>query len=540
MLRPNLQRSIGRVGGVVLLVLSAVGGAAAFAAQPIGSAAESARAEKDPSLTDLLNRCAGLAVEDRYAEALDGIIAAFETHPDSAWDLNTFWGALIRGFEWFGRLSDDEQERVLARYAKPRSGQGKTQAPLFNQLTDWMHDVLPATSLKSPGGKLALATWYWQAGHHARAVAYGMGVFQTSPDTLAGQTAMMALVAGQYFRCGHEGALRTVQMAVRLAPNGQTTGWGICRVVLYLCDRRQVERAKAFCREVRTAAPGTLASAVADQALGMIGDIEAMAYPQALERMWELRAYAMPGPAKDILGTLLPGIASPTDLKALEAQERVDELTRAAQKEVEWRRDPLRTALAHVVLAHCAFLRAKPNQAVEHYQSALDTNHPDVEEYVLAQLGELLSRSDPPRAIECLERLRRRHGGGAAGWEWQDKALAELYQSQGRYEEALQTYRDLEERCRKRCTLVDVRSDWMSASVVACLRGLGRDQEADDLAEEVLRGHHYDAPIETLTDGQLSDLHFLLNRMGRNQEAEQYRQEQSRRQKAIESRTSRR
>jgi len=80
----------------------------------------------------------------------------------------------------------------------------------------------------------------------------------------------------------------------------------------------------------------------------------------------------------------------------------------------------------------------------------------------------------------------------------------------------------------------------MSASVVACLRGLGRDQEADDLAEEVLRGHHYDAPIETLTDGQLSDLHFLLNRMGRNQEAEQYRQEQSRRQKAIESRTSRR
>lgn len=517
-----------------------IGGATAFARQPVEPTAGASPGGKDPSLKDLLNQCAGLAEENRYAEALDGIIAALETHPDGAWDLNTYWGALMRGFEWFGRLSDDEQDRVLARYAKPRSGQGKTQAPLFNQLTDWMHDVLPGTSLKSPGGKLALATWYWQRGHHARAVAYGMGVFQTSPDTLAGQTAMMALVAGQYFRCGHEGALRTVRMAVRLAPNARTTGWGICRVVLYLCDRRQAERAKAFCQEVRAAAPGTLASEVADQVFTLIGEIEAMAYTEALERMWGLREYAMPGPAKDILGTLLPGIALPTDLKTFEARDRLDELMWAAREEVEAQRDPLRTALAHVVLAHCAFLRGKVNQAVEHYQSALDTNHPDVEEYALAQLGSLLSGSDPVRAIECLERLRRRHGGGLAGFESQDRQLADLYLKEGRYEDALRVYRDLEERCRKGCTLVDVRSEWMRASVVACLRGLGRDQEADGLAEEVLRRHHYGAPLETLTDGELGTLSILLKKMGRDQEAEQCNREQSRRRGTLGSQTSRR
>jgi tetratricopeptide (TPR) repeat protein len=495
-------------------------------AEPEGVTGLPAGQATSPQL--LLEQAYKHADANEYQRGLDVIITALESHPDSAWDRKDYWNAVVKGFEWFARLPDAERERMMGKYGKPKTGSGKTEAPLFNQMTNWMHDLLPGTPLKSPGGKLVLGTWHWQSGNYTTAVAYALGVLQARPNSLAGQTALTALIGAQYYGCDKTGALRTIRLGAKLAPNTPTTAWAICRGVLHLCAQNDVETAKGLCTEILQASTGTLAGSVAGQMYDLIGEIEGMAYKDALERMWRLRDYAVPGPASDVLRTLTMGIDPMKHPRDLEAQERIESITYAAQDEIDTGKDPLRRACAFLILGYCANVKGETRKAVEFYQTAVDTGQEGTEEYALAEMGRILFSMDVKRATEVLERFRKNHGG-SAGSEPLHELLGMCYQRQGRYAEALKIFQDLESHCNRGQAMVDVRGDRLTARMAGCLRGLGRHEEAERLAARILERHSFGAAPDKLGGEELGELFGLLKEMERTDEANRLEQEMFRR-----------
>ncbi len=468
------------------------------------------------------------AAEGRLAQAIEAALAAFETCPDAAWDRETYGRTLAKTFEWFGKASSSERERLFSKYTARGKRGGKAEDPLSNQLTRWMHDAVPSTSLKSLASKLAIAGWNWQMGNKSLALAQGIAVLQQYPESLAAEFAIMGLVTAQYYGCDRQGIFRTVRTAVKVAPNNRATGWAICRLAFAECSQGRTESITQLCSDVQSQSRDSLAAQVAGEIALIIEYLESSAYEQVFDRLWGIREYCTPVPADDILETLSMRADWARHPMDPAVKHRLDALAGAAKAEADSHPDPQRRGCALLVLGHCANVQGQTSKAVEFYEKAVDTGQPGTAEHGLAQLARLLSDTDPNRAIRCMEQFRDRFGK-STGSEVYLKNLAHLYRKQGRFEEGLALFEELERQSGKGHAMVDIRDERLIAGKVGCLRGLGRHEEADKLAEPLLKQYRYSAALKDLADDDVGNLYPILAEMGRSEEAERCKQELHRR-----------
>ncbi len=481
-----------------------------------------------PPLDELLADAQTLIKQGDHADALRTIIRALEQYPDKAWDPEAYKDALEDALGCFLKMSDGDRQRLMDQYEGGSPEPGSSSVPPLRDLTNWLRELIPLTSLKSPGGRFCLGAMNFVQGNYARAIAYGMAVLQQAPDSRASEHVIIGLMAAQYYRLDPAGALRTVRVAANVAPNNRATGWAVCRGVLYLCAHNQAEQAKELCGKIQATAPGSVAADVAARMARLIDEIESMAFGSAFETMWGVRQYAIPGAAGEALDALAMGISWLRWRTDPACGERLDALMRAAKAEAASAADPQRRACALLIQAHCYQRRGLKKQSAELFQRVVDTRQPGLEEYALGQLGRDLARFDRKRAIAALERYRDRCES-SAGSSPHVRRLARLYRLEGRYEEALKLFERLEDRCRRGQAIVDVRGDSLTAEKVGCLRGLGRDAEANVLAEPLLRRHRHGTPLDELNAKELGELYGLLKKMCRDEEAAVFEKEMLRR-----------
>lgn len=479
--------------------------------------------EERPALADVLAQAHAIADSGRPADALRKLFAAFEDYPDDAWAPDDFRRILNRVQDWFAKLPKSERRTLLAEYQGTHAPGSASGAPL-QQLTAWLSETAPGTSLRSPGARLAYGLCNFVEGNYLQFIASAMGVFQQAPNSVAAGYAIVNLMGMQYYRFDTQGMYRTVRVAAGVAPDNPRTAWALCAFTMYLCSKGQSQAARDLCGEIRRNAPETLVARVADQTLGLLDMIESQAYSAAIDRFWQLRDFIIPIPGQYVLGTLAMGIDWDRWRTDSGAKQRIDLLLRAAEAELSRNPDPQRRACALLIVGHCFQCQGNKRQAAEYFQQAADTGQPGAEEYGLSRAGRNWAGIDPKRAIAALERFRKTHGRGG-GAETSLALLASLYRKEGRYEEGLQLFLELEERCRSGQALVDVTSESLRAGIVGCLRGLGREAEAAALADPLLKNRGYGGDVKTIQDKQLGELYGLLKDMGRDQEAERMAQE---------------
>ena len=510
----------------VLASVVGLGLIACLGARPGVAHAEGVR--QSAQLAEQVRRGKTLFGEGKHTQAIRSLITTLEEQPDDAWTPELFQEAVKAAFDAFLRLSDDERNAVLAEYEDDGTRARKRTPPMVGTMTKWLRQLVPATSLKSPGGRLTLAAWNFVQGHHARAIAYGLGVLHQSPDSPATEYAITALVGMQYYSCDISGAMRTIRVVAKIAPNNRATGWAVCRGALMLCAYGYADRAETLCRQVQGIAPGTVGSRVADEMLRLIGEIDAMDYEAAFETLWRLRDRAVPGPASHLLRTLSMGIDWPHVHKDLESQDRLEALKEAVEAASENDADPHRRACALLVLAHCHQKQGLRKQSAKLFKRVLEADQPDLEEYALLEMACDLVHVNRKAAIVAFERFRDKYDG-SVGAAAHLPRLAKLYRRDRRYEDGLKLVEWLENRCRKGYTVVDVRGDRLTASKIGCLYGLGRDGEAEALAEPLLRRKGFHEPVESLTGESLGDLRALLDEMGRREDVARFDKERQRR-----------
>ncbi len=480
-------------------------------------------------LADSLAQAEVLAHEGRHADALRTVIMGLEAHPNEL-DHEGYDTVRRQTFDWFGKLSEAERSGLVSGYASTSGGETSGDGGLLAQFLEWLSTALPTLSIKTPGGMLVLAGWHRQLGDHLSCVAYAMTAFERGPRTSAGEHAVQVLMTWQYYGFDREGMVRTARVASKIDPDGWPAAWAVCRMVWHYGSRGRIDEAKQLCTDIQTSVPGSRAAGVAAQLSLVVRDVESMSYAPALDRLWDLREYFFDETdAEEIMDTIFLGIDWAKCRTDAESRHRIDELTRAAEAEARRADEPLRGASACLVLGELARRQGRRPEAVEHFQRAAESRHWAVEELALKQLGRLLYTSDPRRAIDCLERWRDRYQSRSVGNEVVFKRLAGLYQKEGRYQEALDLYQELERRCQAGQAVVDVSGRVLTSGIVGCLRGLGRHDEANALAGPLLERYGYGTPVEALTREQLGTLYLALTKMGRTEEAAELRREMRRR-----------
>ena len=487
------------------------------------------KGEGVPTLGASLTQGRALAEQGRYAEALRTVVDALEAHPN-ALDHGAYDRVRKETFKWFARVPAGERADLLAEYHGGSGSGGDVGGVPFAGLLDWLRSILPTTSVRSPDAMLVLSGWHHQLRNTLWSQCYAIVAFEQAPRSTAGEHAIQVLITWRYYGGDREGMARTARVAARVDPDGWPACWAACRMVVYYMSTRRIDEAKALCGEIRQiAGAGEAGQVVRDLEL-LIRDVEAQAFPAAMNRVWDLRRYLFDEvPAIEVFGTLCSGI----DWRRLrddpDGRLRRDRLTHALQTELERGTHPERRACALLLLGHIAQSQGRIDQAIEIYQRAVDTGFWVAEEYALGQMGRLLLPRDSARAAACFERKLERFGATAVGNEGNLEFLGAMYRKLGRYQEGLDLLLDVERRCDSGEAMVYVKGPYLMANIVGCLRGLGRYAEAEARAAPLLQPRGYGLPVGQLTRRQLGELWACLLDMGRDADAAVYRAEIDRR-----------
>ena len=475
--------------------------------------------EAGPPLDDVMAQVGGLEKQGAHGEALRTLISALEGYSDDAWDRKKYHRALQWAWGCFTELPKSQRRQLLNEYSV--SG-GDIAVPPLRDLVDWIRELMPSTTLTSLRARLPLAIWHHLEGNDGNFVGYALSIVEQSPDSLTAEYAIIYVVGVQYCRLERARMLQMARTAAKLAPNNRGAAWAICQTVLSFCSASQVDEAKALIAEVKTDAQGKLAGDVAIQLDALIGEIESSAYSAAISRLWELQPYLDPGPIEHQIDVLRIGIDWLHHRTDPASRARLAAIMQAGEQEAR-HPDPLRRAYGILVQARFHRRQGHKTEAAKFYKRAADTNQEGVCESALANLGYVLETINPDRAIEALEEYRRRWGYGEAA-EVPLTRLARLYRKQGRYQEGLSQFQELRRRAETGYAAVVQDTDRLAAGAAGCLYGLDRKDEADALAGPLLARHGYGTPSEDLHWKQLRRLSVLLEDMGRDEEAAQYRQ----------------
>lgn len=191
---------------------------------------------------------------------------------------------------------------------------------------------------------------------------------------------------------------------------------------------------------------------------------------------------------------------------------------------------PAGRALAKCILGTAYRVRGEYYRAAETFEDVLnDTQNGEdplirgaFEGYLVSQLGTVLAKYSPARAIPYLERFRAGHGLNA-GAEFYAITLGRAYLATGQAEKALEVFSWLENlRSSGQTIAAEELKGAIHSGLVASLDRLGRHAEAQALADPLLAKHGYGEPISSLSSAKRRNLVVLLNMMGRDEEAKEY------------------
>jgi len=482
-----------------------------------------------PSAEELLAQAQSLAEQGEHADALRTLMTMLEEYPDG---LDHGGYDLVRraSAEWFSRVPSADRAGLLAEYEGPSGGSAGSRGVPLGQLSEWLAALLPTTTVRTPGGMLVVAGWHRQLGNSFRMVLYATSAYEGAPRSVAGEHAIQVLMMWQFYGADKEGMAQTARVATRIDPEGWPAPWAVARMVIHYCGTGRVDKAKAFLDEIRATAGGTAPANVAGELRTLINDLETAQYRRALERVWQLREYLFnETPARHVLRMICMGVDWHPNHSGAPGRERVLRLTQAAEDEARRASDSRRRAAAWLLLGYSAMRQDDQASARACYQRAVDSGYWVAQERARAELGRLLYTSDPEQARDYFESYFEHHGATATGHEGLLATLADIHRRQGRYAEALEIYQEVDRRCRTGVAMRDARGRFLTAGMVGCLRGLGRQTEAEAMAAPVLVELGYGTPIEQLSGEHVGTLYPLLKRMGLPGEAERFKQELIRR-----------
>lgn len=491
----------------------------------VGALEQTARAS-EPSPAAAIARMNQLDDAGEHAAVLQTLIDSFEAFPDSAWDRKSYRRAFQHAWGCFTKLPKAERARLIAQYTATSAGEGDVSIPPLRDLTSWLDELSPSTPLRSLGARLALAIWHHLEGNNGRFLAYGLSIPEQAPDSLAADFAIVYVVGVQWFKFDYERMLQTIRTVAKLAPDNRATGWAVCRPFLLFCSVNKVDDATALARDVKTCAAGKLAGNVAADMEQLLAEINAMQYAAAIARLRGLEPYLDPGPARHLAGVFSVGTFGSGPFNP-PLMTRFQAIAQAGKDEAA-SNDPKRRALGLYIQASFTQRQGRARQAVELYRKVAAMNEPGFSESALTEIGRELAGYDPKGAIEALEAYRRRWGLGE-GSERHLLRLARLYRKVGRYQDGLDLFQEVSRRAGNQYAAGDVDRDRLAAGMVGCLTGLGRNAEADALAEPLFQKLGYDGNVKTVPLKNATKLYLVLMDMGREQEAKALNAESRRR-----------
>lgn len=433
-----------------------------------------------PIPEDILSETRALADKHLYVQALDDVMLGLETCPDGEWAHDDYWRALVRAYQWFGKVSPSDRASLLHRYANPAKAQGRTQEPFFNLLTRWMHDVLPGTSLQSPGAKLTLAGWHWQMGNYPAAFAQAMGVIQMAPNSLAAEYGARALILGRLYRHDFDAGSRDAQIVGGLMPNTKAAGWAVAQLNWWHGHQKRLDSARELNHRVINRSPGTLVSDVSATMLALIGAIEAGQYARAIELLEYVRPYNRLTEPRVILGTFTSHLDW-SQRRTPAVKVEIDELERAAIDTMANGSSPYQRKFARLLLARVYEAQWKTDEAVALLEPLTvreeDDDDFELRAHALAMIGVMLFKEKPRKALEALEAFADDY----MELPLSDNAiliLGALYLKAHRYQEALDAFRWVQDRNDAGVSLWPAPAEQVTAGMAGALWGLGRVGEA--------------------------------------------------------------
>jgi tetratricopeptide (TPR) repeat protein len=317
-------------------------------------------------------------------------------------------------------------------------------------------------------------------GDKVKALAYALNILRSHPESMAAEYAGAALVGTNLLRGKIRQARANARLVTRLIPRSPRTAFGIVYLNWYYCYKGQVDKAKELNDEVRRLAkPGTWAFRAARTMSRLIADLEEGRYLQAVERLHSLREVHYVGWFDPIILTFLRRIDwRNTDDPRV--RDEIDEVI-GVFSELLTGSDPYRSTFARLVLARVYHIQGKIDKAVELLEPLTIKKKKktgfDPRGYALWNIGRMLARRDPKRAIAILEEYYDgyKHGTGA------DRSLVilgALYLKSNQDEKALALFKWLDQRLKSGKWMMTANPSYIRAGLAASLLRAGRQEEA--------------------------------------------------------------
>jgi len=419
--------------------------------------------------------------------------------PEDQWDRKELEGFLKdMGYGWLSKLPKADQEAWL--------------------------DAHTAT-VKAPSSHLVVGFIEWKVGRRGQALARAAHILSAAPDSLAAGYAMMGVLTVHYHKGDLKAGTGALRSFINVAPNNPMVAWGLRCYVWTVCRKDQPQLAYGLIDDVLKTKPGTRVAQAATEmrnVLEAIGRRDYVSAFGALETIETSYWYEM------VLNDLVLTFVVPAK-KAEHRRQLIEAMTQIAATYPHIAARPL----AQCILATTYRVNGQSTEAAQVFEQAFketqEHSEPLIraafEGYLLSQLGVVYAKTDPERAIPYLERFCKRYGKNA-GAEFYHITLGRAYLQTGKPDKAHEVFSWLEDRRKSGETVAsDELKGAIQSGLVASLDKLGRQTEAQSLAEDLLRPHGYGQPASSLSAAQRHKLALLLDMMDRQEESQRYKAE---------------
>lgn len=434
----------------------------------------------------------------KFAEAADLGIAMLEAFPDSQWEpakLESF--VMDMGYGWLSKLPKTNQEAWLAKHA---------------------------SAVRSPSGHLVVGFIEWQVGRRSMALARAAHILSAAPNSSAAGAAMWGILASHYFRGDLKSAGAAIRSFIKIAPNNRRTASALCGYTWAMCGRRKPREAHEMIKLAVESGPGTVTAQMGGKLKTVLDAIGARDYAGAIGVLETFEIdYWKEAVLNDLVLTFVALAGNGSG-----QQQLIESMTEIAAGHA----DPAPRALAKCIKGRALRSQRQDALAIDTYEEVLRETQNDpnplirlaFDAFLHGQLGAVLLKHDVDRAIVYLERFRAKHGKTDGGGDFYTIKLGCAYIKAGEASKAHEVFAQLDDRRKNGRIIADKElKGAIRSGLVASLDKLGRKDEADALADELLAPHGYGQAASSLKPNQRSRIATLLGMMGRDVEAKHYR-----------------
>jgi len=265
---------------------------------------------------------------------------------------------------------------------------------------------------------------------------------------------------------------------------------------------------------------------VAAQVDRLIEHVQYARFDEAIAALEQLATYLPESVAREIVDVFLMGIEW-HGTKLPGTPERLAKLERAFT-DLSRNSHPIKRDFGRAVLGRRHQLEGHADDALAFYQQIIDGGERALESFALEEGARTCRQRDPERAIRYFELYRSRYGK-STGAEGALLELGDLYIAQGEHAKALEVYQSVETQRTRGVLLLKGIDLTPRRGMMRSLQGLGRQDEAQSLARQLLKETQHGTPLEKLADPELMVGLECLKVLGMTEDAARYEREITRR-----------